>query len=85
MAIFILMFGATLGSAYNQAKILLKGRSIIKYQYAGIAIPFMFCGGIMGIFLNKMLPSIFIVSITLITIFASLKKIYIKACESYKK
>lgn len=83
--IFCSILGTTLGNVLSQMRLLLNNEPIIQYKYAFISIPIMFMGSIIGILLNKLFPSIFIVGFIMCMALISIKSIYLKFINAYNK
>jgi uncharacterized membrane protein len=76
LLIYALILGATMGNVINQATTSVKGKAMIKYRYAYVAIPFMFLGSLFGVIINKYFPNLFITVLILATTGNTLKGIY---------
>jgi uncharacterized membrane protein YfcA len=85
MLVYCLIFGGTLGNVVNQATTMVNGKPMIIYRYCFVSIPFMFGGSLIGVMINKYFPSAAVVTLILITTISSLKNIYIKFRQSYRR
>jgi len=54
----------------------LNNEPIVHYNYAFVILPIMFMGALIGVFLNKLLPSFVLMLIIVGVAFNSLPKIY---------
>ena len=85
LMVYCLILGGTLGNVINQASTVVNGRPMIIFRYCFVSIPFMFCGSLIGVLINKYFPSAAVVGLIIVTTLSSLKNIYIKFKVSYKK
>ena len=85
LLVYVLILGANLGNIINQSTTQIKGKTMIKYRYALVVIPFMFMGSLVGVMFNKFLPSLFICLFIIVTAASSLPKNYQRFRDSYEK
>jgi uncharacterized membrane protein YfcA len=85
LLVYCLILGGTLGNVTNQATTKVNGKPMIIYRYCFVSIPFMFAGSLVGVMINKYFPSAAIVTLILVTGISSLKSVYIKFRQSYKR
>lgn len=85
LLVYALILGATIGNVVNQATTSFKGRTMVKYRYAFVAIPFQFMGSLFGVIINKYFPSLFVCLLIVITTAKTLSGIYRKFRVSYDK
>lgn len=63
IVVFACIFGTAFGSTVNQMRRALNHRPVINYSYTLVTIPLMTIGAILGVFVNRLLPSLATVSI----------------------
>lgn len=85
LLIYALILGATMGNVINQATTSVRGKTMVKYRYAYVAIPFMFLGSLFGVIINKYFPSLFICLLIVATTCKTLSGIYTRFKQSYEK
>ena len=56
--VFACVFGGSFGNMVNQMRRAYDGVPVVNYGYASVTIPVMFIGSILGVLLNKWLPSV---------------------------
>ena len=85
IVVFSCIVGTSCGNTINQMRRALDGDPVINYGYAAIAIPVVFMGTLLGVFLNRFLPSIGVVLIVIAVAAYSLPKIFKRFVEGYHK
>ena len=85
LLIYALILGATVGNVLNQATTSIRGKTMIKYRYAFVTIPFMFLGSLFGVIINKFFPSLFVCLLIMLTSGKMITSIYKRFRESYDK
>lgn len=85
LLVYALILGATIGNVVNQATTSIKGKTMVKYRYAFVAIPFQFMGSLFGVIINKYFPSLVICLLIVVTTAKTLSGIYKKFKISYDK
>jgi uncharacterized membrane protein YfcA len=85
IAVFASILGSSFGNMINQMQIAYNNEPLIRYQYAFVVLPLMFIGSLIGVLLNKLLPSAIVVSIIIGVAGYSLPKIYHRYQEAHLK
>ena len=85
IVIFCCILGTTLGNVLSQMRKKINDQPIIQYQYAFVSVPIMFMGSIIGVLLNKLLPSIGICGFIMYWAAVSIKDIYKKFIVAYQR
>ena len=76
MVVFCAILGASSGNISNLVQKAHNGKPLVQYQYVFISIPLMFTGSLIGILLNKLLPSIVVCSIIVGVFGSTIAKTY---------
>ena len=76
LVILCSVFGATSGNIINLMRKAFNGKALINYRFVLLIIPIIFTGSIIGIILNKYLPSIVICSLIVYIRVVSVRKSY---------
>lgn len=76
IAVFASIMGSSFGNMINQMRTAFNKEPMIKYQYAFVALPLMFVGSLVGVLLNRWLPSVVLVSIIIGVATNSIPKIF---------
>lgn len=58
---------------------------MIRYDYAFVSLPLMFLGSLVGVLLNQILPSFFIVAVIIGVATNSLPKIYQRFLDGHRR
>jgi uncharacterized membrane protein YfcA len=85
IVVFACIFGTAFGGTTNQMRRALDDKPVIVYSYTLVTIPLMFIGAIIGVNLNKLLPSLATVSILVGMSGMSLAKVYKRFRVSYQR
>ncbi len=83
--VFACILGSSFGNIVNQTQRALNGQPTIQYSYAFVTIPIMLFGSILGVFVNKLLPSFITASVIIGVALHSLPKIYHRFKDAYKR
>lgn len=73
---FCFILGASVGNASNLMQKAYNGKPLIQFHYAFILVPLMLAGSLIGVLLNKFLPSAVVCFIILASVAMNLKKTY---------
>lgn len=74
-----------MGNLINQMRKSFNKKPLIQYHLAFASIPIMFAGSFIGIFLNKILPSVVIVGLICLMTGISIRNVFSKFIVSYRK
>jgi len=85
IVVFACIFGTAFGSTINQMRRALDRKPAINYSYTMVTIPLMTIGAILGVFLNRLLPSLATVSIIVGLSAKGLPKMWNRFNDAYKK
>jgi uncharacterized membrane protein YfcA len=85
IVVFACILGASCGNMINQMQKAFNKEPVIKYEYAFVTLPVMFIGSVLGVMLNKLLPSAAIATIIISVATYSLPKIYQRFVEGHRK
>lgn len=83
--VFSCIVGTSFGNTLNQMQRALDGDPVVNYSYASLAVPIVFIGTLIGVLLNRFLPSIAVVLIVIAVAAYSLPKIFSRFKEGFKK
>lgn len=74
IVVYCCILGTSLGNVSNLLQDSIDGKPLINYEMMFISIPFVFTGAILGVVLNKFLPSIAICLIIIYLFFKTIMK-----------
>ncbi len=82
--VFGCILGSSFGNTLNQISKAIKGKPLIKYQLLSAAQPTMFMGSFIGLFFNKLMPTVFICAFILYFTTTSIKTTYLRYKKSHE-
>ena len=85
IVVFACIVGTSFGNTINQMRRALDGEPVVNYSYAAIAVPVVFIGTLIGVLMNRFLPSIAVVLIVMAVAAYSLPKIFTRFVDGYKR
>jgi uncharacterized membrane protein YfcA len=85
ISVFACIVGSSFGNLVNQMQTAYNNEPMIRYQYAFVVLPMMFIGSLIGVLLNRYLPSVAIVAIIIGVASHSLPKIYQRFKDAHNR
>lgn len=83
IAVFASILGSSFGNMVNQMQTAFNNEPMIRYKYAFITLPLMFIGSLIGVLMNRLLPSVVIVAIIIAVASYSIPKIFQRYKDSH--